>query len=95
MTKQTLEAIRSLICSREELALNRLKNNSQYSSICEQQDNTQKIVEKLYEQFKEEERIAIRRHYEGENRKIAFEIYEIYMQGLRDCYRLITFLNAR
>ena len=89
----TRQALRSLIVSREELALKRLAENPDYLEICEKQKQSEGIIEELYQQFEKSDRITIRRHYEGEVHKKNLEYKEVYLQGLRDCFRLFTFLG--
>ncbi len=93
MTEQTRLAFGTLLTSREETAYNRLKENPQFLEVCAQQAKSEEMVEELYQQFEKTYRIAIRRHYEGEVHKTNFEIKAVYLQGLRDCFKLLAFLS--
>lgn len=94
MTEKEIKSIKSLIVEREEIAYKRLKGNIPYQDICERQDETEKIVEELYhDRFTKEERITIRRHYEGETEKDGMEINEVYIQGFKDCFKLVTYMG--
>lgn len=92
MTSMTRDALRSLISAREEVAFNRLEQNPDYQEVCKQQEKSEEMVEGLYQRFEKSERIAIRRHYEGEVHKTNYEIKEAYLQGLCDCFRILGFL---
>ena len=94
MTNETRQMLRALIASREEFAWNNLKENSEYLEVCKEQDKSEKVVEELYQRFDKEDRITICRHYEGEIHKQNFEIKELYIQGLRDGFQLLTFLSG-
>lgn len=94
MSETEIKAIKSLIAERQEIAYKRLQGNIAYQDICYRQGESEKTVEALYhDRFTKEERIAIRRHYEGENEKEFYETNEIYIQGFKDCFRLIIFLG--
>lgn len=92
MTESERKSLMTLICEREEIAYKRLKGNLQYQEICQRQEETEKVVEELYyNRFTQEERTTIRRHYEGNNEKDFHEINEVYVQGFKDCFRLVIF----
>jgi len=93
MKSLTREALNSLVGAREDIALTRIQENAEYSEVCKQQEQTEEMVEKIYQQLEKTDRIMICRHYEGEVHKTSFEINELYLQGLRDCFKLIAFLS--
>lgn len=94
MDNMTRDAVRSLIGAREEFALRRLDSDLDYQGICKRQKKSEETVEELLERFEKEERITVRRHYEGEVEKTNCEIKVAYIQGLRDCFRLFGFLSG-
>lgn len=94
MTNEEREMLKTLINMREEIAMNRLKNNLQYLEVYVQQEKTENIVKELFQRFERDERISIHRHYEGETRKHGFEIDEVYLQGLKDSIKFFAFLGA-
>lgn len=57
-------------------------------------EKTEEMVEEFYQRFEKNEQITIRRHYEGETHRETFELKEVYLQGLRDCFKLCAFLNG-
>lgn len=85
---------KTFINMREEIAMNRLKNNLQYLEVYAQQEKTENMVEELFQRFERDERISIHRHYEGETRKHGFEMDEVYLQGLRDSIKFLVFIGA-
>lgn len=94
MTETEIKAIKSLMVERQEIAYKRLKGNIPYQEICYRQYESEKIVEELYyDRFTKEERITIRRHYEGENEKEFYETNEVYIQGFKDCLKLTLILG--
>ena len=93
MANMTRDALRSLIGSRVDIALERLEEKLEYLKICKKQEESGEIVEEFYQQFEKSDRITIRRHYESEVEKTNLEIKEVYLQGLRDCFKLFAFLG--
>jgi len=94
MVDDKWKSLTTLLFEREEIANKRLKDNSLYLELCECQEQTEEVVERMYhERFTHEERIIIRRHYEGETEKSSMEIHESYIQGLKDCFQLVTWLG--
>ena len=84
----------TLLYERKETAYKRLKNNPVYLEVYERQQKTGEDVEKLYhERFTKDERITVRRHYEGETEKNCLEEDEVYFQGMRDCFQFILHLG--
>lgn len=94
MTTKTRDALRSLIGAREDLALKELEQNLAYLSVCKEQKKTEEMVEELLLRFEKPDRMAIRRHYEGEVHKSNYELKAAYIQGLRDCFLLFGFLSG-
>lgn len=94
MTTETRQALGALFDSRDNLVWNRLKENPQYLELCRRQDESEKEVEELLHRFEKHDRITIRRHYEGEAEQESIASKELYVQGLRDCFKLITFLGG-
>ena len=93
MTNTTNEAIKSLITSREEIAFNQANEKIEYIEICKQQEKAEKSINKLYERFNAEELSTIHKYYENENYKQSLELRTIYLQGLKDCFKLVAFLG--
>lgn len=91
MDRMTCDVLRSLIGARENFALTKLDNNLEYQSVCRNQGKSAETVEEQYQRFEKADRITIRRHYEGEIQKTNYQIKEAYIQGLRDCFCLISF----
>lgn len=87
-------AYKDFVIARTELALLRLRNNPAYIERCRQQEKGEEKVDKLLHRLNKRERIVIRRHYEGETIKQGFELDETYLQGMRDCIQILSFLNA-
>ena len=87
-------AYKDFVIARTELALLRLRNNPAYIERGRQQEKGEEKVDKLLHKLNKRERNAIRRHYEGETIKQSFELDETYLQGMRDCIQILSFLNA-
>lgn len=85
---------KDFIITRIDTALLRLRSNPAYRERCSQQERSWERVDKLLHKLKERERIAISRHYEGETVKQSFELDETYLQGMRDCFQILSFLNV-
>ena len=94
MDLSTREAIRAFIEAREEFSFKRLDNNREYQQLSERQEKSREMVEKYYQNFEKSDRIAIRSHYEGEMEKTDYELIEVYIQGLQDCFSIIGFLSG-
>jgi hypothetical protein len=94
MPELEMREIKSLMAARQEIALTRLMGNIDYQDICHRQSETAKAVEEFYnDRFTTEERITIRRHYEGGIEKSHYETDEVYLQGFRDCFKLVIFFG--
>lgn len=85
--------LKTLVNMREEIAFKRLKDNTRYLEICVQQEKTEIMVEELLHRFEKDDRIFIRRHYEGETAKHGFELEAVYLQGMRDSAKVLAFLG--
>lgn len=94
MSETERRALKTVAVEREEIAFKRLKNKPQYMEICKRQNKTSEMVEALYDRLKKEERITIRCHFEGETEKEGMEFNEVYIQGMRDCFSLLSFLDV-
>jgi len=95
MTNKEYRSILTLVGESKELAYKRLKNNPCYMMLDERQRQTEEVVEAMYrERFTKDERLAIRRHYEGETEKCSIEDDEVYFQGLKDGFQLVLGLLA-
>ncbi len=49
MTNEEREMLKTLINMRQEIAMNRLKNDLQYLEVCVQQEKTENIVKELFQ----------------------------------------------
>lgn len=87
-------ACKAFIISRIEVSLQRVKDNPEYRDYCRQQDASGDVVEELLHKLDKDDRITIRRHYEGQTTKENFELDSAYIQGLKDCFRVLSFLGA-
>lgn len=85
--------LKALVNMRDEIAFKRLKENTRYLEICAQQEKTEIMVEELLHCFEKDDRIFIRRHYEGETAKQGFELEAVYLQGMRDSAKVLAFLG--
>lgn len=94
MTDSERKILGSFINSRLEIALKRLDENTDYLEQCRQQEKSGEAAEALLHKLEKEERITIRRHYEGETAKTGFELDEAYLQGLRDSIKILAFLGV-
>jgi len=94
MTKEDNRIIQSLIAEREEVAYRRIKDDTYYQKICNRQKEDRKVVEELYnDRFTQEEQDTINDYHEGGNEKRSMEIDEVYIQGFKDCFKLIIHLG--
>lgn len=94
MIEENKRAYKDFVIARIETALLRLRNNPAYIHRCRKQEKSEKKIDKLLHKLKKHERTAIRRYYEGEMVKQNFELDETYLQGMRDCFQIFSFLNV-
>lgn len=94
MNDMERNAYRGVINARLEIALKGLRKNPKYIERCHQQEKSGELVEELLHQLEKDDRITIRRHYEGEIAKECDELNEAYVQGLRDCMKFLMFLDV-
>lgn len=92
MTSMTREMINTLLNSRVEIAFDKVSESTEYLSVCKQQGKAKNTIDKLFERFTEDEKQTIQQYTEGETHKQNFEIKECYLQGLKDCFKLLSFL---
>lgn len=90
MANMTRDALRSLIGSRVDIALERLEEKLEYLKICKEQEESGEIVEEFYQKFEKSDRITIRRHYEGEVEKTNLKSKKSIYRGL---FKLFAFLG--
>lgn len=93
MMKAEKNGYNEFIIARIEIALLRLRNNPAYMGRCRQQDKSEGKVERLLHKLNKDERITIRRHFEGQTVKQNFELNETYLQGMRDNIQILSFFN--
>lgn len=93
MTNSERIILNGLIDSRLEIAWKRLDENTAYQEQCREQEKSGERAEELLHKLTKEERITIRRHYEGETAKMSFELNEAYIQGLRDSVKILASLG--
>ena len=94
MTNSERKVLREFVSGRLAIMFDRLKENTRYIEVCEQQNNSEQVAGALLHKLEKEERITIRRHYEGEVVKTGIEIDEAYLQGLRDSVNILTLLGV-
>lgn len=94
MTDFESKMLRQFIAGRQEIVFRRLKENARYLEVCDRQKQTDTIVDELLHKLEKDERITIRRHYEGETGKTGIELNEVYLQGLRDSVRILALLGV-
>lgn len=94
MTDMEHSAYKTFITSRIEVSLQRLKDNPEYRDYCRQQTASGDIINELLHKLDKDDRITIQRHYEGLTTKENFELDSAYIQGLKDCFRFLSCLDA-
>lgn len=94
MTNSERKILREFVSGRLDIMFDRLKDNTGYIEICEQQKISEEIADELLQKLEKDERITVRRHYEGEVIKTGIEIDEAYLQGLRDCVKILSLLGV-
>ncbi|MCL2055136.1 MAG: hypothetical protein FWG90_11985 [Oscillospiraceae bacterium] len=94
MPEQKYDPIYELISERQDTALKRTLKNKEYVDLCNHQKSSEKSIENLYKKHLEKsEQIEIREHYEREIERRSYELNDIYLQGLRDAFKLLLFLS--
>ena len=93
MTSMTREMLLTIMTSRIDKALDRVSENSEYLTVCKKQGKAKPEIDKLFERFSQEEKAFIESYNEGETHKETFEIREAYLQGMRDCFTILSILS--
>jgi|GEM_PF-4428575 len=83
--------INELMSKRQEVAYEHLEKNEEYKQLCEKQEKTRVMVEKLYDCFIEDEKTIISDYYMGEFEKSVLQEHYIYIQGLKDGFDLLKY----
>lgn len=94
MTDTERKMLKEFVSGRLAIMFNGLKDNTRYLKVCEQQKTSEQTADELLHKLEKDERIIIRRHYEGEVVKTGIEIEESYFQGLRDSVKILTLLGV-
>ena len=94
MTDTERKMLRHFVSARQEIAFSRLQYSARYQEICERQKRTDADVDDALAKLEKDERIIVRRHYEGDTEKTGCELNEAYLQGLRDCVRILALLGV-
>jgi len=84
MTNSERKILHEFVSGGLAIIFDRLKDNTRYIEVCEQQNNSEQVADALLHKLEKDERITIRRHYEGEVVKTGIEIDEAYLQALYD-----------
>lgn len=93
MTSMTRDALNNLLTSRIDYAFDRVAEKIEYLTACKQQGKIKDEIDKLFKRFSEDEQTVIQQFEEGKTQKGTFEIQEVYLQGLRDGFKIIAFLG--
>lgn len=93
MTSMTKEMLLALLTSRIDLALDLVSENPEYLTVCKQQGKAKSEIDMLFERFSREEKRLIESYDEGETHKETFEIRAAYLQGMRDCFTVLSVLG--
>lgn len=94
MTDVERELFYGLIDQRQIYAMQRLRKNPKYTALMEQQEQGNERVEELLQQLEKVDRYTIRNHYEAETVRESYQLYEVYIQGLQDAFKLLKFLDV-
>lgn len=94
MTDSERKILREFVSGRLAIMFDRLKDNTRYLEVCEQQHKSEKFADELLHKLEKDDRITIHRHYEGEVIKTGIEIDEAYLQGLRDSVKILSLLGV-
>lgn len=96
-TEQIMENARTcgkaLLTSRIEMSLERAQKDPQYKELCYKWETEEKDIEQILKKLNRKERIVIRRHQEELITKENYELEEVYMQGMKDCIQLLSYLG--
>lgn len=83
--RSSRDSWKNLITSRIDTALERVnRSDSEYITLCKQQEKDEKIVDMLLKKLDKEEQAVIRQYYDKEIEKENYELEETYMQGVKD-----------
>ena len=94
MTDNEYRFMREIIGSRTELAvLNLRDSNPRYKEVHEAQEKNWESIKSILSKLEREDHLAVTRYYEDEVHKSCFELDEAYLQGVKDCPRVLRFFN--
>lgn len=94
MTDIDRKMFKGVIDTRLNIAYGNFQNKPEYVECCEQQEKSQKVIDDILNKLDESDRLTVCYHYEGETARESIEIFEYYLQGLRDGVKLLIFLDA-
>ncbi len=88
------KAVKDFISSREVLAVMGMADNQRYNEICRELKVMEQAANEVLNKLEKDDRITVRRYYEGETQKASHESDEIYLQGVKDCMSALMFFGA-
>lgn len=84
---------KDFLSARVEVSMEQVSRKPDYQELKEYQEKSEGEIDKILEKLEDEERTAIRRHYERETTVENYELEETYMLGLRDGIRFLMWLD--
>lgn len=94
MSEADQSAFKDFLNARTEIALLRLRNNPAYLKRYHKQLKRENQIEILILKLKKRDCNTINHYIEDQTLKQNFELEEVYLQGMRDCLQIFSFLNA-
>ena len=95
MVDSECNAVNEFIISRVNFAIHKLEDtNPRYDEVCKAQERNWQSIDVILHKLEKDERRAVLRHFEEEVHKFGFESNESYVQGLRDCFSILTFFGV-
>ena len=93
MSKESIQAIKNFISSRQEIAFKRVFNNKDYTTVVDAlETDDDKMREILNKTLTMNDRTFVLRHFEKDGHRRHYEYNEVYFQGLRDALGVFMFL---
>ena len=95
MVDNECNAVNEFINARVNFAIHKLEDiNPRYHEVCKNQETAWQSIDLILQKLEKDERRAVITYYEEEVHKFGFESNESYLQGIKDCFSVLSFFGV-
>ena len=95
MVDNECNAVNEFINVRVNFAIHKLEGiNPRYHEVCKNQESAWQSIDVILQKLEKDERRTVIAYYEEEVHKFGFESNESYLQGIKDCFSVLSFFGV-